>query len=895
MPIAIGSRLGPYEILSAIGAGGMGEVYKARDTRLDRTVAIKVLPGHLARDPQLRERFEREARAISALQHPHICVLHDIGQQDGVDYLVMEHLEGETLADRLAKGPLTTEQALRVATEVADALDRAHKAGIVHRDLKPGNIMLTKSGAKVLDFGLAKGRSAAMAATAMTAMVSQSKPLTAEGSIVGTFQYMAPETLEGGEADARSDIFSFGAVVYEALTGKRAFSGKTQASVIAAILASEPPPIASIQPMTPPALDRVVRTCLAKDPDDRFQSAHDIVLQLRWVHDAGSSVEAPQPVRARRKLRERALWAFAAAATLAAALLGFLYWRAQRTKPEVLRALLTDSTARLISTGDNAGPVVLSPDGKHALYLAIGDSSQPMLHLRSLGSLAATPLAGTADGKFPFWGPDSRRFGYFQGGKLRVGDIAGSPAVTIADAPDARGGSWGANGIILYAPDTRTGIWQVSASGGGSPQELTKLAPPANTTHRWPQMLPDGKHLLYFAGDHNDIRAEKTGIYWASLDGRQSRMLVRTVVGGQYAAGYLFYLRENALVAQRLDLGSGKLEGEPQPVAQNVNFDITTWSGVFSASEAGPVAYQMGGRAMGSKLAWFDRAGKLLGTAVGPDFIFDGRLSPDGKRLAFTAGDASPDIWVMDLERGTRARLTFGKGPNVGSAWSPDGKQIVFISAREGRYNLYIKPVSGSVEEQPLLAGPQADRILTDWSRDGKYLVYFEGNPAQGGAGGDYDIWALPMFEKPGERKPFKVVATSGFDTDGVVSPDGKWIAYGSNTGGRSEIYVSHFPSGAGKWQLSTGGGLIPHWSRDGKEVFFIAPDRTMMRVAVRAQGDEFQAGAPQPLFRSSIVSSPAYTYDIAPDGRRFLINSISEDGSLPMVVVLNWQAEGRK
>src|SRR4051812_31959816 len=506
MPIATGTKLGPYEILSAAGAGGMGEVYKARDTRLERTVAIKVLPQHLAADPQLRERFEREAKAVSSLQHPHICVLYDIGAQDGTDYLVVEYLEGETLADRLAKGPLPAEQTLRYATQIADALDRAHRAGIVHRDLKPANIMLTKAGAqsaaKILDFGLAKGQPAAMGASAMTAMVTgtlQSKPLTAEGSIVGTFQYMAPETLEGGETDARSDIFSFGAVVYEMLTGKRAFSGKTQASVIAAVLASEPPPIATVVPMTPPALDRVVRTCMAKDPDERFQSAHDVVLQLRWIADAGSQAGVPAPGVMKRKNRERIAWALAALCLLAAITAGALYWQGRAPQPATIRALVGEN-ARLLSTGDNAGPVVISPDGKYLLYLALGEGSRPVMWLRPTGALTATPLAGTEDSKFPFWSPDSKSIGFFQGSKLRVTDTAGNPPVTIGEAVDGRGGDWGADGTILYAPDTRIGILRVKATGG-TPEEITKVTPPAVSTHRWPQWLLDGKHLLYFAGD----------------------------------------------------------------------------------------------------------------------------------------------------------------------------------------------------------------------------------------------------------------------------------------------------------------------------------------------------------------------------------------------------------
>jgi Tol biopolymer transport system component len=814
-------------------------------------------------------------------------VLHDIGEQEGVDFLVMEYLEGETLADRLLKGPLPAEQCIRYATEIADALDRAHKHGIVHRDLKPGNVMLTKAGAKVLDFGLAKGQTPAMAASAMTAMVTQTKPLTAEGSIVGTFQYMAPETLEGNEADARSDIFSFGALLYEMLTGRRAFSGKTQASVIAAVLASEPPPISGIQPMTPPALDRLVRTCLAKDPDERFQSAHDLVLQLRWIADAGSQAGVPAPVVVKRKHRERIAWALAGVALAAAAALGTMYWRALGEKPMVVRALISESGAHLLSTGDNGGPVVVSPDGNNTVYLAMDQNNRPLLWVRSTSSLNGTPLAGTEDAKFPFWSFDSKSVGYFQNAKLRVSDIAGNPPVSVADAPDGRGGSWAADGTILFAPDTRATIVRVSASGG-TPAELIPIGK-GFTTNRWPQALPDGKHFLYFAGDHNNLRSETAGIYYASLDGKENRLLVRTFAGGQYADGYLLFLRENALFAQRFDAEKGKLLGEAQAIAQSVNFDITTWKGVFSASDHGLLVYQMSGGALGTKIQWFDRTGKLLGTEGGAAAVSDLQLSPDGKRIATGIGDAASEIWVIDLARGTRSRLTFQGAPNLGAIWSPDGKQLVFMSGRgSGHFDLYVKAADGSTEEQRLLPPGKTDRLSGDWTRDGKYIVYDEGS-----ASGDLDIYAVPLA---GERKPFKVIGTPFFDTDPVVSPDGKWIAYDSNPNGRSDVFVSHFPDGTGKWQISaSAGGSVPRWSPDGKELFYIAPDRTIMRVAVGVNGNSFEPGPPTALFRSTAVSAPVYSYQLAPDGKRFLMNSMDEQGSLPMVVVVNWKADLKK
>ncbi len=616
MTINSGTKLGPYQVIQPAGSGGMGEVYKARDTRLDRTVAIKVLPSHLSADAHFRERFDREARAVSSLQHPHICVLHDVGQHEGTDYLVMEYLEGETLAERLLKGPLPTESALRYATEIADALDRAHKHGIVHRDLKPGNIMLTKSGAKILDFGLAKERKvSAIDANTMTAMATQAKPLTSEGSIVGTFQYMAPETLEGTEADARSDIFSFGAVLYEMLTGKRAFTGKTQASIIAAILASEPPPIATILPLTPLALDRLVRTCLAKDPDDRFQSAHDVYLQLKWLADGSSTASGQMPVILQRNKREVTLWALLAAAVLAAGIFGALYWHSTQAKPLVVRALLSETSSRLLSTGDNASPIVLSPDGKTAVYSALGELNRPMLYVRPVATLTGTPIPGTEDAKFSFWSPDSHSLGFFQNAKLRISDISGTPPVSIADAPDGRGGSWGPEGI-LFTPDTREGIFRVD-TGGGAPKQITTVKKPDASTNRWPQWLPDGKHFLYFAGDHNNVRSDKTGEYFASLDLKEDRLVVRTNAAAQYVDGSLLYLRDSALVAQDFDASTGKLSGDAQVIAQGVNSEITTWKAVFHASsDPNMLVYQISGSVTGTKLQWVDLSGKVLGTVA---------------------------------------------------------------------------------------------------------------------------------------------------------------------------------------------------------------------------------------------------------------------------------------
>ena len=896
MPLSTGAQLGPYEVLSPAGSGGMGEVYRARDTRLGRDVAIKVLPPHLASSPDLRARLDREAKAISSLQHPHICTLFDVGHQSGVDFLVMEFLEGETLAERLKKGPLPTDQLLRIAIEIADALDKAHRNGIVHRDLKPGNVMLTRAGAKLMDFGLAKPAGLGVAAPsgsslpAFTAAMTQSSPvspITVAGTVVGTFQYMSPEQIEGREADTRSDIFAFGALLYEMATGRRAFEGKSQLSVASAILEKDPEPISALQPTTPPALENLIARALAKNPDDRWQSAHDIKAQLEWISVSGSKAGTPAPLVRHRKVRERGAWLLAALGLLAAAALAFLYLRATTASPPVLRALLSDSgSSRLIPTGDNAGPLALSPDGKYIVYLAIGESNRPMLFLRSTSSLASAPIAGTQDAKFPFWSYDSRSIGYFQNSKLRTADIAGNPPVTVADAPDSRGGSWCDDNTILYTPDTRIGVHRVNANGG-TPQVLTKIDMPRNTTHRWPQCLPGSSSFLYYSADHNNLRNESSGIYQAAIDGSGSRLVVRTLTAGQYVNGQLLYLRENALLAAPFDPSGGQLKGEPQPIAQGVLFDLTTWRGVFSASDTGLLAYQVGGGALGSKLMWLDRQGKTISTIAGPEQFSDARLSPDGKKLVASIGDAAADIWVLDLERATRSRLTFGNGPNAAAIWSPDGKRVAFISAREGRMNIYVKAADGTGTEQPLMPAGSSDRIVSDWTSDGRYILYFEGAST-----GDMDVVAIPL---DGDRKPFKVVATPSFDTDPFVSPDGRWIAYSSNDGGRSELYVSRFPTGAGKWQISSNGGAFPRWSRDGRELFYVGPDRSIMRVAVSSSGEVFHAGVAETLFRSNAVSSPGYSFDPSPDGKRFFINTLDDQAAFPMVLVVNWQADLKK
>jgi tRNA A-37 threonylcarbamoyl transferase component Bud32/WD40 repeat protein len=713
MALSAGTKLGPYEILAPIGAGGMGEVYKARDTRLDRTVAIKVLPAHLAANEQLRQRLEREARAVSSLSHPHICVLHDVGHQDGTDFLVMEYLEGETLAGRVARGPLPLEQIFTIATQIADALDKAHRQGVVHRDLKPGNVMLTKAGAKLMDFGLAKTTASATALLSSVA-VTQSSPVTAAGTIVGTFQYMSPEQIEGREADARSDIFAFGLLLYEMATGRRAFEGKTQASVIGAILATEPPPISSLQPLTPPALERLVKTCMAKDANERRQTMHDILLDLKWITEGGSQAGVPAPVIARRKNRER-IWMGAAVvllvATLGLAAMVILYQRAASDVRPLRAFVLPPEGATFGVSGGSGGPVVISPDGKRLAFVATTSDGKRMLWTRSLESLTAQPLSGTEEAMFPFWSPDSRSLGFFAQNKLKKIDIAGGPPLALCDTSgNPRGGTWGREGVILFTPSTTSPLFRTSASGS-PPTQVTKLEADIKVgTHRWPHFLPDGRHFLYVAratGPGGTQQSGAEGIYVGSIDGKESKLLVRAISSGAYASGNVLFVREGTLMAQAFDPKLLEVTGDAFPVAEQVQFDLAYSLAAFSASENGVLAYHAGGvLENNSKLLWIDRTGKEIGGLGDAAAYYDQRISADGQKVAVSLFDPSArtiDIWIYEVARGLRTRFTFDPSFERFPVWSPDGSRVVFGSTRKGQYDLFVKPASGAGTEELLL------------------------------------------------------------------------------------------------------------------------------------------------------------------------------------------------
>ena len=888
MPLSVGTRLGPHEILEPLGAGGMGEVYRARDTRLDRTVAIKVLPGHLSGNEELRQRFDREARAISQLSHPHVCALYDVGHQDGVDYLVMEYLEGETLAERLVKGPLPVEQVLRYGIQIADALDKAHRLGIIHRDLKPGNVMLTKSGVKLLDFGLAKLRATTPGSVSSAVSVLSTQTggsLTAQGTILGTYEYMAPEQLEGKEADSRSDIFALGALLYEMATGQKPFQGKSQASLIAAILDRTPPPISTVQPMAPAALDRVVQTCLEKDPEDRWQTAHDVMLQLKWIAEGGSQAGLPAPIVARRRSRERLGWVVAAVVVASMGTLGVLQLRRPRSAPAVVRSnVLPPVKASFTFVGQGGGPVAVSPDGRQLAFVAAEPGGKRQLWIRPLESLIARSLPATEGAAYPFWSPDSRFVGFFADGKLKRIEVGGGPPLSICDASDPRGGSWNRDDIILFEPQFREPIHRVTAAGG-KPVPVTSFdGSRRETTHRWPFFLPDGRRFLFFSGSHStSAESDLDAIFVGSLDGEKPKLLVEARSNAAYAAGHLLFVRHRTLLAQLFDPKSLRLSGDAFPIAENVQDDPGFFNAVFSVSEGGTLAYQESGGTIGlSEVAWVDRSGKKIGVLGDPADYYDPRISPDGRRVAVVIGDPG-DIWIYDVARPVRTRLTFAPGSDTAPTWSPDGTRVAFSSQRSGDGDLYARTASGAGADE-LLSSSKVFKVANSWSPDGRYIVY-TATPEKPGSKADLWLLSLP------DRKASPLAHTEFDEVAGAFSPDGRWLAYASNESARFEIYVKPFPEPGGKWQVSTAGGLEPRWRRDGKELFYLAPDGKVMAVEV-GTGAAFEAGPPQALFVTSLKNAAGWRYDVTADGQRFLVNRpIGEESSPPITLVQNWTA----
>ena len=893
--------MGPYEIIAPLGAGGMGEVYRARDTRLDRTVAIKVLPQQLAVDPQFRERFDREARTISQLTHPHVCTLYDVGrlrvsdasasQGDEIDFLVMEYLEGETLAARIERGALKFDEALRIAMEIVSALDAAHRAGVVHRDLKPANVMLTKSSAgsasspqaKLLDFGLAKA-GASTVGGGLTMMPTTPAALTAQGTILGTFQYMAPEQIEGQEADARSDIWAFGCVLYEMLTGKRAFEAKTQATLIAAIVDRQPQPVSAVQPLTPLALDRVITACLAKDPADRLQTAHDLLLQLRWIAEGGSAVGAPAlPAAAARRPRQRLAWAVAAvlgAGFVAASAVVFVHVR--ETPAPINPVQFT--IAAPDKTSFAGRQLALSPDGKQLAFLVTSQAAR-QIFVRPLGGLVGRLLPGTEEAGFPFWSADSRWLGFFAGGKLKKIQVSGGPAIVLCDAPAGRGGSWNQDNVIVFAPAGNTGLMRVSAAGG-EPVAVTALGD-NDSSHRWPYFLPDGDHFVFGVG--TKTAGGRPELRIGSLRSKDTATLTQIEGLAGYSAGHLLHVRGRTLMAQPFDARALRLSGDAFPVADNIALDGVSSTGASGTAD-GVIAYLQGGGTPTTELTWRDRGGKLIGTVLEPGLYNNLSLSPDERRLAVAIENGAPpnrDVWIVDLSRGVPTRLTFDPGSDGGGGWSADGARIAFVSNRRGPYNVFTVSSTQPGTEQPLFDS-KTSVYTPSWSPDGGHVVFSNiTDPANG-----FDVWVMPMT---GDRKPYPFVQTPAQEDHPEFSPDGRWIAYSSTASGREEVYVRPFPGPGGQYQISKAGGTQPQWRGDVREMFFLGLDGVLMTASVTVAEGGLQAGIPQALFETNVAlaaNTNRRQYVATKDGKRFLVNVPDRSAPpSPIVVVLNWPA----
>ena len=891
--MVIGTRLGPYEILAKLGEGGMGEVYRARDTRLARSVAIKVLPPDAAADASARARFEREARAIAALSHPHICVVHDVGHQDGIDYLVMELLDGETLAERLARarGPLPLDEVLRIGVAIADALDKAHRAGIVHRDLKPLNVMLTKSGPKLLDFGLAKLHEASPVSLSDGTAATTVAPGTAHGTILGTIHYMAPEQVEGRPADTRSDIWALGAVLYEMATGQRPFDGESAASVVGAIMQGTPVPLATRQPLTPPAFEHLVERCLAKDPDERWQHAGDVRRELAWVANTSAGAPAVHVSDARTQTSARRAWAVAVLAVLCAVgALGaaVLYVRSRDA---------SDVTTTWLTIPPPAGrfgeriEVSVSPDGRQVAFFAPDTDGTMRLFIRSLDSPTARVVDGT-DGVVPgsgapAWAPDGKALAVFARGKLLRVDVAGGTPQVLADAPGtARGASWNAEGTIILVPSAAAGLYRVSATGGQAvPVSLGRF----DALVQYPAFLPDGRHFLFETT--RGAGGEDAGIWSASLDGGDIQRVSPLVSSVAYARGHLFFGQRGSLFAQPFDAGRMLLSGEPVRVADGLGSSGGSAEHfAFSVAEQGPIVFANTLYSPRSQLAWYSRAGVASGVAGEVGEIMGFGLSPDHSRVGveqLNLETSTLDLWLVDVASGTPVLFApTGQQPQ----WvrtSPD--HILF---RRGNGLMRGTIQSGSVETLAI-GGLPARPNLMDVSPDGQSLLVRIDQPKTLA-----DLWTVPLAHA-GDAKPF--LATSASEFAGRFSPDGRWVAYSSDESGRSEIYVQAYPGGGAKVRVSQAGGGLPEWAPNGKELYYIAPDNQVMASIIAAGASTLSATAPVALFRAPALgganSATQYRreYAAVDDGQRFLFNAVIPEKIPPTITVIqNWQPPTR-
>ncbi len=884
MALTSGTKLGPYEIQAPLGAGGMGDVYRAKDTRLGRDVALKILPESFARETDRLHRFEQEARAVAALNHPNILAIHDIGQYEGLPFLVSELLEGESLRGVLDRGALTQRKTIEYGVQITHGLAATHEKGIVHRDLKPENIFVTKDGRiKILDFGLAKLQDRTGTEPDEKTMTSAH---TSAGVVMGTASYMAPEQVRGEAADPRTDIFAFGAVLYEMLSGERAFRRDTAAETMTAVLKDDPPDLSTLlsdstRPISP-ALERMVRRCLEKSPEQRFQSARDLSFAL----SALSGTEASAVVRAAAASTRRvSLLAWLVVALALVAVAAATWFVARRPQPAARMQF-----ALAIPDEMSISHMALSPDGTMLVFVSPEESSAlPMLYVQRIGSSSVALLPGTQGASYPFWSPDGVYIGFFANGKLQKIALSGGTPQPLARVLAARGGSWGKQNVILYAPDPASPLWRINSDGSAAAPvtEELKAAKPEQQTHRWPVFLPDGKRFLYWAGNFSNATDDKiSGIYLGSLDDKQQKLVLLCHSSFGYDSGHLYYAGDQKqLVSVPFDPASGQVSGNSTPIAAAVGFQPSTYWAALTISGNGTLIYNTGVGAALSVLTWMDRTGKELGRIGEPAIVANPTLSPDGNRVAVDIADlkaSNLDIWLENTNGSDNARFTFEPTEETNAVFSRDGRTVAYRSVASDSAEILVKRASGLEKEKVLLRklGVADDFLPNSWSPDSQQLLFTDQSPSRDylatvpAAGGA----TVPLFNG------------NANETDGQISADGKWVAYASDESGTWEIYVSSFPGAAGKWQVSRGGGSEPRWRGDGKEIFYIAPSGTLMAVPVNG-GTTFVTGQPAPLFqihgRAPISSTDIFTYDVAKDGKRFLVNRYVKPEHVPPLTIL--------
>ena len=877
MTLNPGTKLGPYEVVGPLGAGGMGEVYRARDTRLGRDVAIKVLPQTLAKDADRLTRFEQEARVLGALNHPNLLGIYDVGSENGRQYLVVEFLEGKTLRERLNQGALPQRKVIEYSTKIANGLAAAHEKGIVHRDLKPENIYVTNDEqVKILDFGLAKYVMDAAAAGDTLTMGSA----TAPGTVMGTVGYMSPEQVRGQAADSRSDIFSFGAILYEMAAGKKAFEGDSSVETMNAILKEEPAEIDLEKGKIAPGLEKILRHCLEKNPADRFQSARDLGFALSALSGTGATA-------ALEKIDEKkgvSGWVWALVGIALASLLGLvMVWRGGKMTPqgqEEFAILLPGEATHLAVSADGTMLAYTTPDEK---------TGESVIDIQKIGSRGVTRLMGTEGASYPFWSPDNQWLGFYADGKLKKVSLAGGMPQVLTIASNGRGGSWGSKNVIIYAPETGTAIWRINPDGTHAENLTAKMMVDSESSHRWPAFLPDGEHFLFWGGNFKNVDTDtESWIYLSSIEGKERKKVVQTRSNAAYTNGRIvFWEKGRGLVATKMDLASGKVSEEKKVIGEEVGYQASTYYAAFAASENGTVVYNPSAGATQSVLEWYDRSGKALSRLGEPGVIANPSLSPDDLHVAVDRTDVKAnnvDIWIEDVRSGTSSRFTFDPAEEVTAAWSHDGRTLGYRSVHV-MTEMKIKDVRGTEPEKTIYQpGGKASQeaIANSWSADDRQIL----STAQT----DRSAMSLDLVAVDGSGAKKFLTGEASY-SNGQFSPDGKWVAYASNETGDWEIYVTTYPTASGKWQVSRGGGMEPRWRGDGKELFYIGPHRELTAVEVKA-GETFSAGAPMKLFpfqaRAMISSTDLFTYDVTKDGTKFIVNRYLRPETVePLVVVL--------